>query len=143
MPIVRWLVGLGVTLVVSWAAFVLLLVLWRPRGVDLSEAKRFVPDVVRLLRSMAADRTLPSGVRRRLGFLLVYLSLPIDLIPDVIPVLGYADDVILMALVLRSVVRLAGPEALGGHWTGSPQGLAVVRRLSGWTGPGGDDPTRL
>jgi uncharacterized membrane protein YkvA (DUF1232 family) len=52
-------------------------------------------------------------------------------VPDVIPVVGYADDVVVVALALRSVVRAAGPEALVRHWPGTPEGLAVVRRLAG------------
>jgi uncharacterized membrane protein YkvA (DUF1232 family) len=59
--------------------------------------------------------------------------LPFDLVPDFIPVLGYADDVIVVAIALRSVVRHAGPAALERHWSGSPQGLGIVRLLSGTT----------
>jgi uncharacterized membrane protein YkvA (DUF1232 family) len=77
------------------------------------------------------DRTLPGGVRLRLVLLLGYLASPVDLVPDFVPVLGYADDVVVVALVLRSVVRRAGADALGRHWTGSPEGLAAVRRLAG------------
>ncbi|WP_327434808.1 YkvA family protein [Streptomyces sp. NBC_01236] len=55
----------------------------------------------------------------------------VDLVPDFIPVLGYADDAIVVAAVLRSVVRHAGPDALARHWPGTPDGLAAVRRLAG------------
>ena len=44
-------------------------------------------------------------------------------------VIGYADDVIVVALVLRSVVKGAGPDAVAEHWTGTPDGLALVKRL--------------
>jgi uncharacterized membrane protein YkvA (DUF1232 family) len=101
------------------------------RRVDLREALRLVPDVVRLVRRLAGDPSLPRGVRWRLVGLLGYLALPIDLVPDVIPVIGFADDVVVVALVLRSVVRRAGPEALDRHWPGTPEGLALVRRLAG------------
>lgn len=66
-----------------------------------------------------------------LWLLVAYLALPIDLVPDFIPVLGYADDAIVVALVLRSVVRGAGPQALERHWPGTQDGLAAVRRLAG------------
>jgi uncharacterized membrane protein YkvA (DUF1232 family) len=67
----------------------------------------------------------------RLWLLLGYLALPFDLVPDVVPVLGYADDAVVVALVLRSVVRTTGPEALERHWPGTVDGLATVRRLAG------------
>lgn len=121
-------------LLLVWVLLVLaLLVAARreDRRVDLREALRLVPDVVRLVRRLAGDSSLPRGVRWRLVGLLGYLALPVDLVPDVIPVIGFADDVVVVALVLRSVVRRAGPEALDRHWPGTPEGLALVRRLAG------------
>lgn len=131
MLIVRLLIGIVIALALTWAVFVAALVVFKPNGIDFKEAKRLVPDLVRLLRALAADSDLPPGVRRRLGLLLAYLALPFDLIPDFIPVLGYADDVIVVALVLRSVVRAAGPHAVDAHWSGTPQGLSLVRSLAG------------
>jgi uncharacterized membrane protein YkvA (DUF1232 family) len=102
-----------------------------PEALGLRDVLRLLPDLLRLLRGLATDRTLPGGVRLRLVLLLGYLASPVDLVPDFVPVLGYADDVVVVALVLRSVVRRAGADALGRHWTGSPDGLAAVRRLAG------------
>jgi len=112
---------------------VLLVLLWRSRPPDLTvrEALRLLPDLVRLVRRLAADRSLPRGVRVRLWLLLSYLLSPVDLVPDVVPVLGYADDVVVVALALRSVVRAAGSHAVTRSWPGGPAGLAVVLRLAG------------
>ncbi len=123
--------GLAGTLLLLWLALLVALWLTRPEEVRLREALRLLPDVVRLVRRLAADRTLPRAVRARLVLLLVYLASPIDLVPDFIPVLGYADDAVVVALVLRSVARSAGPQALERHWPGTPEGLAAVRRLAG------------
>lgn len=131
MAVLQVLVGIVLALAATWTVFILALVIFRPKGISLTEAKRLVPDIIRLLRALASDSTLPSGVRRRLGLLLAYLAMPFDLVPDFIPVLGYADDVIVVAVVLRSVVRRAGADALERHWTGTPQGLSLVRSLSG------------
>ena len=128
---VRLLVDAVLVLAATWLAFLVLVAVVRPRGIDLAEAKRLVPDIARLLRDLARDPTLPRGVRRRLVFLVGYLALPFDVVPDFIPILGYADDVALIGLVLRSVVRRAGPDAVDRHWRGTPQGLALVRRLGG------------
>lgn len=111
----------------------LLVVLWRarPDEVTLRQALRLIPDILRLVRRLAADPALPRGIRVRLVLLLVYLILPIDLVPDFIPVLGHVDDVVAVVIVLRSVVRAAGPEALAHHWPGSPEGLRLIRTLTG------------
>lgn len=124
-------IGLAIALVVVWVALVIALVLLRPRGASLREALRILPDVLRLIRRLAADRSQPRGVRIRLALLLAYLALPIDLIPDFIPVLGYADDAIIVVAVLRSVVRRAGIDAVRAHWPGTDEGFTVLIRLAG------------
>jgi uncharacterized membrane protein YkvA (DUF1232 family) len=102
-----------------------------PEALGLRDVLRLLPDLLRLLRRLTTDRSLPRGVRVRLVLLLAYLACPVDLVPDFVPVLGYADDVLVVALVLRSVVRRAGADALGRHWPGTSEGLAAVRRLAG------------
>jgi uncharacterized membrane protein YkvA (DUF1232 family) len=131
----RLVLGLVAGLVL--VELVLVVVLWRlaPDRGRIRESLRLLPDVVRLLSRLARDDTLPLGVRVRLWALLAYLALPIDLVPDFIPVVGYADDAILVAATLRSVARVAGAPALTRHWPGTPQGLAAVRRLAGITDP--------
>jgi uncharacterized membrane protein YkvA (DUF1232 family) len=114
-----------------WAGLIAALWTHRPDDVGLREALRLLPDVIRLLRRLAADPTIPRGVRIRLWLLLGYLLTPIDLIPDFIPVVGYADDAIIVALALRSVARRAGGEALDRHWPGTTEGLLAIRRLAG------------
>ncbi|MCW2697274.1 MAG: uncharacterized protein JWR62_2359 [Modestobacter sp.] len=116
--------------VVVWLLLLGLLWLRRPDDLTVREALRLLPDVLRLVRRLAADRSLPPSVRIRLWLLLAYLVSPIDLVPDVLPVVGYADDAVLVVWVLRSVVRRAGDAALERQWPGTPAGLAVVRRLA-------------
>ncbi len=118
-------------LLAAWLVVLALLWVRRPDGLTVRDALRLLPDLVRLVRRLAADPSLPRGVRVRLWLLLAYLLSPIDLVPDVVPVLGYADDVVVVAWALRAVVRRAGDDALVRHWPGTPIGLTVVRRLAG------------
>ena len=131
------LIGVAATLLLAWLALVIVLLIARPRGGLLREALRLLPDVLRLVRRLAADKTLPRGVRVRLGLLLPSLTFPIDLIPDFFPVLGYADDAIIVTAVLRSVVRRAGIDAVHAHWPGTDDGFAAVARLTGLNRPTG------
>jgi uncharacterized membrane protein YkvA (DUF1232 family) len=131
MPGWAWtLVGALGGLLLCW--LVLMAVLWatRPDDMRARELLRLLPDVLRLVRRLAGDGTLPRGVRVRLWLLLAYLAVPFDLVPDFVPVLGHADDAIVVALVLRSVVRHAGAGAVERHWPGTPEGLAALRRAS-------------
>ncbi|CCG04562.1 DUF1232 domain-containing protein [Blastococcus saxobsidens] len=135
----RLLIAVAGGLLLAW--LLLLAVLWhtRPDGLTVRDGLRLLPDVARLVRRLAGDRSLPRRLRIRLWLLLAYLLSPVDLVPDVVPVLGYADDVVVVAWALRSVVRGAGDEALLRHWPGEPAGLAVVCRLAGLT-PGTTGP---
>jgi uncharacterized membrane protein YkvA (DUF1232 family) len=123
-------VAVVVSLVILWIAFVGAMLIFRPRT-DLREAVRILPDLLLMLGAIAQDRSLPWTIRVRLWLLLFYLAVPIDLVPDVFPVIGWADDAILTAWVVRSVVRRSGPEALARNWPGTPDGLDVVKRLAG------------
>jgi len=123
------LFGVLVALVLVWGALVAALVVVRPKGMHLGEAVRLLPDTLRLVARLSRDRTLPLRVRVRVWLLLAYLASPIDLVPDFVPVIGYADDAIVTYLVLRSVIRAAGPDLVTDHWPGSPETLAALRSL--------------
>ena len=128
----------------AWLVLVAALLAIRPKGGLLTEAVRLLPDLLRLLGRLSGDKTLPRGVRVRLALLTAYLAFPIDLIPDFLPVIGYADDAIIVAFVLRGVVRRAGLDAVRAHWPGSEDGFAALVRLTGLhraSGNGPDDPS--
>lgn len=130
-----WQIALGVLggLAVLWVGLVALLwVEQRRHGTpgELRAALRLVPDMIRLVKRLATDRDVPAGTRIWLGVLLIYLLSPIDLIPDIVPVLGFADDVLVVALVLRIAIRHAGYGPVRRHWPGTPEGLTVLLRLT-------------
>jgi len=117
------------TFVVLWLAFILFVWLIRPDSTSLSDASRLLPDTLRLVRRLATDRAIPWSTRLWVYALLVYLASPIDLIPDFIPVIGYADDAIITSFVLRHVIAQSGRPKLVEHWPGTADGLALLRRV--------------
>ena len=125
------LVGLLVGLALCWVFLVALLWRSRPSAMTASEVVRLLPDALGLIGRLARDRSLPKGIRLRLWVLIAYLAMPIDFVPDFIPVIGYADDAIVIAVVLRSVVKAAGADAVRDHWRGSDAALTAVLHLTG------------
>ena len=123
------LISVAAALLLSWLALIITLAVGRPRGGMLKESLRLLPDLLRLLKRLTTNRTLPTGVRVRVALLFIYLAIPIDLIPDFIPVLGYADDAIIVVLVLRSVCRRVSTEELRAAWPGTDDGFAALQRL--------------
>jgi uncharacterized membrane protein YkvA (DUF1232 family) len=123
--------SIGLGLIAIWAVLVALLWIFRPRDLRLAELVRIVPDLVRLVRGLIADRSVPLGARLALIGLLIWLVNPIDLIPEFIPVLGPLDDVVVAVLVLRYVRRKVGTEELRQRWPGTPEGLALLSGILG------------
>jgi uncharacterized membrane protein YkvA (DUF1232 family) len=121
------LVGLAATLVI-YAVFVAGLLLAGRRG-DARALATFIPDCLVLFRALVRDPRVPTRRKLLLAALLVYLAMPIDLVPDFIPIAGQLDDAIIVALALRSLVRSGGPELLREHWRGPARSLDVLLRL--------------
>jgi uncharacterized membrane protein YkvA (DUF1232 family) len=125
----EWLVVAGVTALGLYVLAVVALVA-RGRRTDARALAGFIPDCIVLVRRLLADARVPRSRKLLCGALLAYLALPFDLVPDFIPVAGQLDDAILVALVLRSVIRAAGADLLSEHWPGPDRSLQVVRRLT-------------
>src|ERR1041385_6971849 len=72
----------------------------------------FIPDCIVLMTRLARDPRVPRRRKLLLIGLAGYLALPFDLVPDFIPVAGQLDDAIIVALVLRSIVRSGGEDLI-------------------------------
>lgn len=119
---------LGLAVLALYLAFVLVLVVAGRREAARALAG-FVPDCLVLVGRLLADPRVPRRHRALLWALGAYLALPVDLVPDVVPVAGQLDDVLVVGLVLRRVLRAAPPGLLEELWPGPPQGLRPLRVL--------------
>jgi uncharacterized membrane protein YkvA (DUF1232 family) len=91
---------------------------------------RLIPDSVGLVRGLVGDPRVPRLWRWALAGLFVYLVFPIDLVPDFIPVAGHVDDAVVVVLVMRGVLRAAGPVVVAEHWAGSQSVLEILIRVA-------------
>jgi uncharacterized membrane protein YkvA (DUF1232 family) len=128
----RWgWIGAGVAAALAvYVVFVLVFVILG-RKTDARAWARFLPDCVILVTRLVRDERVPRRHKLLLGALVLYLSMPFDLIPDFIPVVGALDDAIIVAIVVRTVFRSAGPDLVREHWPGPQQSLDLMLRLSG------------
>jgi uncharacterized membrane protein YkvA (DUF1232 family) len=122
------LVALAVTLGTYAALVCWLILVGRHR--EARALARLIPDCLIFFRRLLSDDRVPRSRKLALVCLLGYLALPIDLIPDFIPVAGQLDDAILVAVVLRFVLRGGGPKMLDEHWPGPPEGGRLIGRLA-------------
>lgn len=132
MTTTEWLLLVGGATVALYLALVAALLV-AGRREDARALAGLIPDCVIAFRRILADDRVPRRHKLVLGALVGYLVLPIDLVPDFIPVAGQLDDAIVAGLVLRYVLRAAGPELLREHWPGPERSLALVLRFAGAT----------
>jgi uncharacterized membrane protein YkvA (DUF1232 family) len=121
-------IALGVMLLV-WALVIAALLVMGRRA-DARLLAGFIPDCLIMMKRLIADPRLPRRRKLLLGCLVGYLALPFDLIPDFIPVAGQLDDVIVVGLVLRSLIRADGGEMVREHWPGPQRSLDLLLRAT-------------
>jgi uncharacterized membrane protein YkvA (DUF1232 family) len=137
---VSWLLVLVGVLVVVYGALIATLVVGA-RQWDIRVIVRLVPHCAILFKRLLGDARVPRRWKVWSALALVYLAVPFDLVPDFIPVAGQLDDAILVALVLRGLLRSAGPLLLREHWPGPAALLVPLERFaSAVPAPGGGSP---
>ena len=85
---------------------------------DLGEAIELVkqlPAYARLAWDLLRDPRVPAEQKLVLAAVGAYVLMPLDIIPDFIPVLGQVDDVAVVLLGLRWFIRAAPEEVVSEH----------------------------
>ena len=90
-----------------------------------------IPNLVKLVGRLLLDPRVSRRAKITLGLAAAYVVSPLDLIPDMIPIVGWADEVILIMFAIDSLIDRAGPEVVEEHWDGPEDLLAMVREVVG------------
>jgi uncharacterized membrane protein YkvA (DUF1232 family) len=120
----RVLAAIAIGLLV-WSGLIVLLIALGRRALA-RELATLLPNLTRLFAGLVRDPRVPPRAKVVLGVTALYLAMPIDLIPDFVPIAGSLDDAIVAAFALRFVVRASSPEIVAEHWPGDP---ATLRRI--------------
>lgn len=93
----------------------------------IGDAVMMMPNIVKLVARLLKDPRVPRRAKITLGLAAAYVASPIDLIPEAIPVVGWADDVVLLMFAIDSLIERAGAEVVEEHWDGAGDLLGLVR----------------
>jgi uncharacterized membrane protein YkvA (DUF1232 family) len=105
--------------------------------VNLSSSTRYLrmarlvvklPTYARMVWGIMRDPRTPIGLKGMLAAALAYVVFPVDLIPDVIPIIGQADDLTVLLLVLDLFIQNAPPEVRAEHAARARNGTADLDR---------------
>jgi uncharacterized membrane protein YkvA (DUF1232 family) len=130
-----WLLISAGLLIASWMLLVLLAARL-PEG-SLKELAAFLPDCATTARRLRGDDRVPRRAKIAIGFALLWVISPIDLIPEFLPVIGPLDDVVVVALAFRYAARQVPRAVLLEAWPGKP---STIERLLGPARPDDIDP---
>ena len=97
----------------------------------IADAALMIPNLVKLVGRLLLDPRVPRRAKITLGLAAAYVVSPLDLIPDMLPVVGWADEVILIMFAVDSLIERAGPEVVEEHWDGPGDLLEMVREVVG------------
>ena len=96
------------------------------------EGLLLLPNLAKLLFRLSRDKRVPAKRRLAMPVAGAYVVLPVDIVPDAIPVLGTIDDLLVLSFAIDCLFRVSPPEVIEEHWDGSEEGLELVRGMAAW-----------
>lgn len=97
----------------------------------LADAAMLLPNILKLVGRLLLDPRVPRRAKITLGMAAAYVMSPIDLIPEIVPVVGWADDVLIILFAIDSLIERAGTDLVDEHWDGPGDLLSLVREVVG------------
>ena len=90
----------------------------------------WAPDLFYLLCKLSTDADVPRAERVKLVAAIAYFISPIDFLPEAfLGPFGFADDIIVAALVLHGLINNTSPDVVEKHWPGDDDVLDVIKKI--------------
>ncbi|MFL6216106.1 MAG: YkvA family protein [Blastocatellia bacterium] len=90
----------------------------------------FVPNLMRLLYALLKDPRVSKADKAILAGVIMYVIVPIDVIPDFVPFVGMVDDSYLIAISLLRLLNRANRQVVLDHWKGDVDIKQLVENIS-------------
>lgn len=99
-------------------------------GGKLGEYLFMLPDFFILVCRLAVDRRVTTKHKLFISGIIAYLIMPLDIIPDFIPVIGYIDDLVLVVLGLNLILNEIDEKVLIDNWSGEGDVLRQMQKIT-------------
>ena len=90
----------------------------------------FVPNLLKLLFALLKEPRVSRADKAIIAGIIMYVIVPIDVIPDFIPFIGQVDDVYLLAIGFLRLLNRADYKVVMGHWQGEVDIKELVTNIS-------------
>ncbi len=91
----------------------------------------FLPNMVKLLGRLLGDNRVALAEKALFAASIVYVIVPLDLIPDIFPFVGQIDDIYLVALVLLRLLNRTDENVVREHWDGGGDIVKLADSIAG------------
>jgi len=96
----------------------------------LREMLLFIPNLVSLLYALLKDPRVSQADKAILAGVIIYVIVPIDVIPDFIPFIGQVDDAYLLAISIMRLLNRADRRVVLDHWKGKTDIKELVTNIA-------------
>lgn len=90
----------------------------------------FLPNMVMLLGKLLKDARVPTTEKILVAGAILYVIMPLDFIPDVIPFFGQVDDTYLVVLTLLRLLNKTDESVIREHWTGGGDIVSLASSIA-------------
>ena len=96
----------------------------------LRELLLFVPNLMKLLYDLLKDPRVSRADKAILAGVIMYVIVPIDVIPDFVPFVGMVDDSYLIAISLLRLLNRADRQVVLEHWKGGVDIKQLIENIA-------------
>lgn len=95
---------------------------------DYSDYIMIAPDLVALVYRLFRDKRVRKKDKIIAGVMLTYVAIPIDIIPEKVPVIGKIDDIAILFIGLERLINSVDKEIILDNWDGDENVINIIRK---------------
>jgi len=90
----------------------------------------FLPNLLLLCARLMVDPRVPATERVLVAGAILYVLIPFDFIPDMLPFIGQVDDAYLISITLLRLMTVTDPRVVREHWRGGGDVVELVGSMA-------------